>query len=125
MSMPFAPHQPHQPHQPHRAPNTANRRQVLTAGLPGLAAALMAAAASAADTSLDLRFAALGLGDTDEVVRRVMQTEPKETRRSTVAGIEKTVLVFEIDRNRYDITLIAGRLVAKAVETKASAWKLF
>ena len=88
MSMPFAPHQPHQPHQPHRAPNTANRRQVLAAGPPGLAAALMAAAASAAATSLDLRFAALGLGDTDEVVRRVMQTEPKETRRSTVAGIE-------------------------------------
>ena len=109
----------------HQASRSSSRRQVLAAGLAGLAAALMAAAASAADTPLDLRFAALGLGDTDAHVRRVMQAEPKEIRRSTVAGIEKTVLVFEIDRNRYDITLVAGRLVAKAVETKASAWKLF
>ena len=111
---------------PHQAPQGSSRRRVLAAGLPGLAAALMAAAAaSAADTPLDLRFAALSLGDTDAHVRRVMQAEPKEIRRSTVAGIEKTVLVFEIDRNRYDVTLVAGRLVAKAVETKASVWKLF
>ena len=115
----------HLPFRRHPSPRLVTRRQVLTAALPGLAATLVAAAANAADTTFDLRFAALSLGDSDADVRRVMQAEPKETRRSTVAGIEKTVLVFEIDRNRYDITLIAGRLVAKAVETKASAWKLF
>ena len=82
-------------------------------------------AAHAADKSLDLRFAALSMGDSPDDVRRVMQADPKETRRTSVAGIEKTVLVFEIDGQRYGITLIAGRLVAKTVESRPSGWKLF
>lgn len=83
------------------------------------------AAAQAADKSLDLRFAALSMGDSPDDVRRVMQADPKETRRTSVAGIEKTVLVFEIEGQRYGITLIAGRLVAKTVESRPSGWKLF
>lgn len=82
-------------------------------------------AAHAADKSLDLRFAALSMGDSNDDVRQVMQADPKETRRTSVAGIEKTVLVFEIEGQRYGITLIAGRLVAKTVESRPSGWKLF
>ena len=82
-------------------------------------------AAQAADKSLDLRFAALSMGDSPDDVRRVMQADPKETRRTSVAGIEKTVLVFVIEGQRYGITLIAGRLVAKTVESRPSGWKLF
>lgn len=90
-----------------------------------LACVAAVSAAQAADKSLDLRFAALSMGDTHDDIRRVMQADPKETRRTSVAGIEKTVLVFEIEGQRYGITLIAGRLVAKTVESRPSGWKLF
>ena len=96
---------------------------VLLAWVVAITAAITAA--HAADKSLDLRFAALSMGDSPDDVRRVMQADPKETRRTSVAGIEKTVLVFEIEGQRYGITLIAGRLVAKTVESRPSGWKLF
>lgn len=82
-------------------------------------------AAHATDKNHDLRFAALSLGDSNDDVHRATQADPKENRRTSVAGIEKTVLVFEIDGQRYGITLIAGRLVAKTVESRPSGWKLF
>ena len=73
-----------------------------------LACAAAVSAACAADKSLDLRFAALSMGDSNDDVHRVMQADPKETRRTSAAGIEKTVLVFEIEGQRYCITLITG-----------------
>lgn len=103
----------------------ARRLRHTLALLALVALEVAASAACAADKGLDLRFAALSMGDSPEEIRRVMQADPKETRRTSVAGIEKTALVYEVDGQRYDITLIAGRLVAKSVESKPSGWRLF
>ena len=88
-------------------------------------ALLGAGAAGAQPAPMDERFASLRVGDTEAAVIHVMQTEPKEVHRSSVVGIQKSKFVFESGRTRHEVTFIAGRLVAKSVETKPASWNPF
>ena len=73
----------------------------------------------------DAHFASLRLGDTEAAVIHVMQVDAKEVHRSSVLGVEHTVLIFEIGQSRHRITFFGGRLVAKSVETRPAKWSLF
>ena len=73
----------------------------------------------------DAHFASLRLGDTEAAVIHVMQVDVKEVHRSSVLGVEHTVLIFEIGQSRHRITFFGGRLVAKSVETRPAKWSLF
>lgn len=76
----------------------------------------------------DARFIALKLGITESAVIQIMQTQPTEVRRHSWAGIEKTTFVFDLQDQRYTVSFIGARLVAKSVEAAPSAhsrWSLF
>lgn len=73
----------------------------------------------------DAHFASLRMGDTEAAVIQVMQNQPKEIRRDSLLGVERSVLVFEFGRARHQITFVGGRLVSKSVETKPTTWGLF
>ena len=78
---------------------------------------ISATAAYAQPAPVDAHFASLRVGDTEAAVIHVMQASPKEVHRSSIAGVEKSRFVFESGRTRHMVTFIAGRLVAKSVET--------
>jgi hypothetical protein len=88
-----------------------------------LAAAMVAVQAQ--PVPMDSRFASLRTGDSEAAVAHVMQSEPKEVHRSSVLGLEKSILVFETGRTRHQVTFVGGRLVAKSVQTKPSSWNPF
>jgi hypothetical protein len=93
-----------------------------------LSAALMAIApttALAQPAAVDTRFASLRVGDSEATVLHIMQSEPKEVQRSSLLGVEHSVLVFESGRTRHQFTFVAARLVAKSVATKPATWSLF
>lgn len=66
------------------------------------------------------RMERLHLGDSEEQVLRVMDDKPAKVTRGEVAGVPRTVLVFESGNTVSTVTLVFGHLVSKSMEQQRS-----
>jgi hypothetical protein len=57
-------------------------------------------------------------GDAETRVRQLLEHEPDRMQRSTVLGVQRSLLEFDVGPNQYEFIFYAGHLVTKTVRSR-------